>query len=43
MYAEALEAGKIVAKEWCEYDMTYGPVVEMNGITREETWLCFPT
>ncbi|RLC82083.1 MAG: hypothetical protein DRJ03_10660 [Chloroflexi bacterium] len=36
MYTEALEAGKIVAKEWCEYDMTHGPVVEMKGIAREE-------
>lgn len=36
MYAEALAAGKIVAREWHEYDMTHGPVVEMEGLTREE-------
>jgi radical SAM superfamily enzyme YgiQ (UPF0313 family) len=36
MYAEALEEGKIVAEGWHEFDMTYGPVLEVNGMPREE-------
>jgi anaerobic magnesium-protoporphyrin IX monomethyl ester cyclase len=36
MYAEASEAGRIVAREWHEYDMTHGPVVQMEGLAREE-------
>ncbi len=36
MYAEALEAGTIVAEEWREYDMTCGPVVETGDLPRRE-------
>ncbi|HEY72949.1 MAG TPA: radical SAM protein [Thermoflexia bacterium] len=36
MYAEAWEAGKIIAEEWREYDMTCGPVVETEDMTRAE-------
>jgi len=35
MYAEALAAGRIVASAWREYDMTHGPVVKMEGLSRE--------
>ncbi|MBN1641294.1 MAG: radical SAM protein [Anaerolineae bacterium] len=36
MYAEAVAAGQIVAREWHEYDMTFGPVVKMAGLERED-------
>jgi radical SAM superfamily enzyme YgiQ (UPF0313 family) len=36
MYAEATETGRIAARAWQEFDMTYGPTVELEGIAREE-------
>jgi radical SAM superfamily enzyme YgiQ (UPF0313 family) len=36
MYAKALEAGRIVAQSWREYDMTWGPVVKLEGMDRAD-------
>jgi len=36
LYQEAKEQGLIIAKEWKEWDMTYGPVVQTIDMTREE-------
>lgn len=36
LYKEAESEGKIIAKSWKEFDMTYGPVVKMKDVSREE-------
>ena len=42
MYNEVLPTGRIVAKTWREYDMTYGPILEVEGMPREELKLILP-
>ena len=35
LYDEAVRDGKVIAKSWKEFDMTYGPVVQTKDMTRE--------
>ncbi|MBT4824993.1 radical SAM protein [Candidatus Woesearchaeota archaeon] len=36
LYEEVKNEDKLLAKDWKEYDMTAGPIMKMDGVSREE-------